>query len=366
MAALIAMVLLTVLKAVLFLLLVVILVIMLVLCLVLFTPLKYNIYAEKYNTTRAEGRFSWLLGIVKVSFLYDNGEGSYKLKVFGADYKKLAGFFAGFSRKKKKKEYNLEAMEDPVQNRDKNGKDNYEEKKKVKNFPQEEEKPLLNKFKTSFKENKTHKDEGKAPQEEKAGMDKKDKETAWNSKNSGTGKDKRAGSSIISNIRIFWKKIKSLPEEIKNIFNKIKKNIKTFKKKASNIQNTVHGMKGRFNRVKEFILSEVTKNMLDITKDKIFYLLKKIKPRKIKSDIVFGTGDPCQTGYITGLCAVYMAVSGTFFNITPDFENKILKGRISVSGHIRASSLAFAVLRVIISNEWKSFYKEAVKIKEEF
>lgn len=356
-AALIAQILLTVLKAVLFLLLAVMLFIILVLCLVLFTPLKYNIYAEKYDTARAEGRISWLLGIIKVSFLYDNGENSYKLKIFGADYKKLTGFFAKFSRKKK--EYKLEAAESPVQNKDKNRKDNYEEKKETKNFPQEEEKHPLNKDKTPFKENKAHKDEGKAPEKEKAGMAKKDKKTDRDSKHSGTGKDKRPGSRITNNIRLFWEKVKALPLKAKDIFNKIKENIKTFKEKTGS-------MEEKFHRVKEFILSEVTKNMLNITKDKIFYLIKKIKPRRIKSDIVFGTGDPCQTGYITGIFAVYMAMSGTVFNITPDFENKILKGRLSVSGHIRASSLAFAVLRVIISNEWKSFYKEAVKIKEEF
>lgn len=363
---LIAQILLTVLKAVLFLLLAVILFITFILCLVLFTPLKYNIYAEKYGTTRAEGRLSWLLGIIKVSFLYDNGENSYKLKIFGADYKKLAGFFAGFPRKKKKKEYSLEAAESPVQNKNKDGKDNYEKKKKTKDFLQEEEKTSPNKDKTPFKEDKAYKDESKTPQKEKAGMDKKDKEAAWDSKHSGTDKDKRTGSSITGNIRIFWEKVKALPLKAKGIFNKIKQNIETFKEKASKIQSALYSIKGKSHRIKEFILSEVTKNMLNITKDKIFYLLKKIKPRRIKSDIVFGTGDPCQTGYITGLCTVYMAMSGTVFNITPDFENKILKGRISVSGHIRASSLAFAVLRVIISNEWKSFYKEAVKIKEEF
>ena len=48
----------------------------------------------------------------------------------------------------------------------------------------------------------------------------------------------------------------------------------------------------------------------------MLHLLKKIKPRKIKSDILFGTGDPCLTGQALGAIAVYMAMTGTFFNIT--------------------------------------------------
>ena len=99
--------------------------------------------------------------------------------------------------------------------------------------------------------------------------------------------------------------------------------------------------------------------------DKVLHLLKKIKPRKIKSDILFGTGDPCLTGQALGVIAVYMAMTGTFFNITPSFENQVLRGRLEVSGHIRIVTLLFIVLKILLSSEWKNFYKEAMKIKEE-
>lgn len=358
--ALIAKILLTALKVLLFLLLAVILVLLLILCLVLFTPLKYNASAEKYDTIKAEGKVSWLLGIIRISFSYSDGINSYKLRIFGADYKKLAGFFARRRKKKEKKTFDLESAEENV-NGERGEYGNEEKEEGI--FPQEKEKPVYKEHKAPGeqsappgKKEQTGKEETGPEVEDR---DKEVKKDIQYSKDSGTDKDKRAGNAVISSIKAFWQKIKNIPAKIKGTFKKISSSIEEICKKAYNI-------KDKFITLKEFIFSEITKNMLGVAKDNLFCLLVKLKPRKIKSDILFGTGDPCQTGQILGLVAVYMAVSGTVINITPDFENKVIKGRIMVSGQIRTASLAIAVLRVVISKEWKNFYKEAMKIKEEF
>jgi len=184
---------------------------------------------------------------------------------------------------------------------------------------------------------------------------KEDKKTVQHDKHNRADKNKRPSRPVIPVIKDFWQKIKLIPVKIRK-----------FKEKLHKIPEAIHKGTDKIAKIKEFIFSEITKNMFALAKDKVFYLLKKIKPRKIKTDILIGTGDPCQTGWIIGAAAVYMAMSGTFFNITPDFENKILRGRIQVTGHIRAVTLLAAFLRIIISNEWKSFYREAKKIKEEF
>lgn len=359
--ALVAKILLTILKVLLFLLLAVILVLLLIFCLVFFTPLKYSARAEKYDIIKAEGKVSWLLGIIHVSFWYSDGKSSYKLRVFGADYKKLAEFFARWQRKKEKKNFDLESAGQTARDEREGG--NNEEKKEEGVFPQEEEKHI-------YKEHKPHGEEStpfckkEETQEEETGPEvenrnKEIKKDVQHSEDSGTDKDKRAGNAVISSIKAFWQKIKSVPSKIKGTYSKITSSIK----KAGE---TAHNLKDKFTTAREFIFSEITKNMLGVAKDNLFRLLAKIKPRKIKSDILFGTGDPCLTGQVFGGITVYMAMTGMVFNITPDFENKVLRGSIMVSGQIRAASLAFAVLRVIISNEWRSFYKEAMKIKEEF
>lgn len=365
-ATFIAKVLITILKTALFLLLAVILIILLILCLVLFTSLKYNIYAEKYDAIKAEGKVSWLFGIVAFSFCCNSNGNSYKLKIFGADYKKLAGFLAKFFKKKEKEVYSLETSEKPFNDKNKNRGENYEKKKENKTFPHEKENLTINKDKTPVKEDKEDAGKDKTPQKdaEMEIRDKKAEKTLQHDKDSGTDKNKRASSNTI--FVTFCKKITGIPEKIKNIFTKTRRTIKEFKEKLQEIPETVHKVTDKASRIKEFIFSEITKNMFVLAKDKLFYLLKKIKPRKIEGDILIGTGDPCQTGLVLGAAAAYMALAGTFFNITPDFENKVFCGRLMVSGHIRAVTLLAIFLRVIISREWKSFYKESMKIKEEF
>ncbi|MCI9079705.1 MAG: DUF2953 domain-containing protein [Lachnospiraceae bacterium] len=359
--ALIAKILLTILKVLLFLFLAVILVLLLILCLVMFTPLKYSASAEKYDIIKAEGKVSWLLGIIHVSFLYNDGKSSYKLRIFGADYKKLADFLAKRAKKKEKKTFDFESAEQTFEDEREGNKN--EKKKEDQVFPQEEEEPVYKEHKPLCEKGtppgKKEKMEEKEDRTEAEGRHKKNQNDIQHSQDSRTGKDKRSGNAVISSIKAFWQKIKAIPSKIKDTFSKIGSSIKKARESARNT-------KDKFTKVKDFVFSEITKNMLGVAKDSLFRLLLKLKPRKIKSDILFGTGDPCQTGQILGLAAVYMAVAGTEFNITPDFENKVLRGRIMVSGQIRAASMAFAVLRVIISNEWKSFYKEAMKIKEEF
>ncbi|MFG6328212.1 MAG: DUF2953 domain-containing protein [Lachnospiraceae bacterium] len=351
--ALVAKILLTILKVFLFLLLAVIIVLLSILCLVFFTPLKYNISAEKYDIIKAEGKVSWLLGIIHVSFMYNDGKSSYKLKIFGANYKKLTEFFTNRAKKKEKDVFDIESAEQTA--RDESGGDGNEKKK--------EEKPVYKEHKPSGEESappvKKEETPEKETRAEAEGRHKENQKDIQHSKDGGTDKDKRASNAVVSNIKAFWQKIKSMPSNIKHNLGRIGSNIKETREKACNV-------KDKFTTIRKFVFSEITKNMLGVAKNNLFRLLKKLKPRKIKSDILFGTGDPCQTGQILGLAAVYMAMAGTVFNITPDFENKVLRGRLMVSGQIRAASLAFAALRVIISNEWKSFYKEAMKIKEEF
>ena len=117
---------LTILKVILVLLLVIILLLFLIAGLTLFVPFRYKVHAEKYDTIKAEGRVSWLLGIICVIFTYDDGASSYKLKIFGADYKKLTGIFKRRKKARKDNEYSLESAEYKEDSRE----ESYGEKKR--------------------------------------------------------------------------------------------------------------------------------------------------------------------------------------------------------------------------------------------
>lgn len=339
---------LTILKVILVLLLVIILLMCLIAGLTLFVPFRYKVRAEKYDAIKAEGMVSWLLGIICVIFTYDDGASSYKLKIFGADYKKLAGIF---KRRKKAKEddgYSLESAEYKEDSREESyGEEKEEEKKET------EKTSVMEDFKPHIKNSETSAGDAEAVRGSRPDKKKKDYRTDSSSSKAGSGKTEKESPKDKPGHK------ESTGESQKNarkdgITDHIKGSRKSVKESF-----------GKAGRIKDFIFSEITKGIICVAKDNVLHLLKKIKPRKIKSDILFGTGDPCLTGQAVGAIAVYMAMTGTFLNITPDFENKVLRGRLEVSGHIRIVTLLFIALKILLSSEWKNFYKEAMKIKEE-
>ena len=136
---------LTILKVILVLLLVIILLLFLIAGLTLFVPFRYKVHAEKYDTIKAEGRVSWLLGIICVIFTYDDGASSYKLKIFGADYKKLTGIFKRRKKARKDNEYSLESAEYKEDSREESygEKKEAEKKETEKTYSMETSKPCV-------------------------------------------------------------------------------------------------------------------------------------------------------------------------------------------------------------------------------
>lgn len=82
-------------------------------------------------------------------------------------------------------------------------------------------------------------------------------------------------------------------------------------------------------------------------KAQIFYLLKKIRPRKIEGNVVFGTGDPASTGEIIGAAAVFYGLYPEKLQIVPDFEEKRLEGNLHVRGKLRLIHVLIIAFRLI-------------------
>lgn len=301
--ALMVRILFTVLKAVLILFLAIILFILLVLGIALLSPAKYEIRAEKYDVIKAEGKVSWLFGIIRVFILYNDDKYNYNIKIFGIDYNK-------FSHNKKEKKQSI----DNVLGGEKHEEETIKKNTGKKTFEKKEDKTTCKKDKESKTIRQNSKD---------------------HKQNSGKRHSKKTGSS-----------------------GKIHE--KTAEKKEK-----TDSKRQKISKIKEFIFAENTKCIAGTIKNSLLHLLLKIKPRKIKSDILFGTGDACQTGQVLGVMAIYMAMTNTAFNITPDFENKVLRGKLEILGHIQAISFLFAVLKVILNRQWRSFYKDFKKFKED-
>lgn len=84
------------------------------------------------------------------------------------------------------------------------------------------------------------------------------------------------------------------------------------------------------------IKDEENKALLKFGLKQLFFLLKKIKPNKIKANIVFSTTDPATTGEILGALALIKWTYKNGVHIIPDFtsERYRLEGTLFIKGNI--------------------------------
>lgn len=138
-------------------------------------------------------------------------------------------------------------------------------------------------------------------------------------------------------------RIEKVVQKIKDIYNKICESVK----KTQNFGT----------QIKDFIKDEGNKAAFGRIKTEVLYLIKHFKPRKIEGKLLFGTGDPATTGYfLGGFYVIYQALP-LKLDITPDFENKVIDGRISAKGHIRSVHAVLTAIRLFGSADFRRMLK---------
>ncbi len=90
-------------------------------------------------------------------------------------------------------------------------------------------------------------------------------------------------------------------------------------------------------------------------------IFKHMSPRKQYVNIMFGTGDPADTGQILG----YMYVVGTLLRlnltVVPDFYNKVFVLDARLKGHVTIFVIAFQTLRLYMDKNIKRLYRRISK-----
>lgn len=85
----------------------------------------------------------------------------------------------------------------------------------------------------------------------------------------------------------------------------------------------------------------------------IMKILKHILPRKMKGSLEFGLADPAATGYVTALCSLAYARYGDSLEITPVFDEQVLKARVEGKGRIFLGVLLFWSARILMNKNFR-------------
>jgi hypothetical protein len=141
---------------------------------------------------------------------------------------------------------------------------------------------------------------------------------------------------------------------------------KFFKKRAArqkkgfslSIKDRLGKIRDKGKAVSEMFRDDNTPELITLLKENAGLLLRHIKPTKIKGWLHFGTSDPCLTGQILGALGILFAMWGKGISITPDFEEKVLEGEVTLRGGLKLIFLGIVLIRVLPSRQWQHWKKQ--------
>lgn len=281
-------------------LLVLMIILLVLLLLVLFYPITYRFYGAKQEEIVLKAKVNWLLGLFRVHYAYpEPGRLTVKFLWMTLADKKIPG-----SDETKK-----DTTSEPVKNKRNN------------------------------------------PAKDKADADTSAVQQSEDSSNISTqitevdGIDSHPENNAVeysdlSFAEKIYKKIEQIKYTILSVCDKIKK-----------IWENIH-------YYIELIKEDSTKALFSHVMMRLGNILKSIRPRHLKTDIVFGTGSPDTTGYVYALYGILMSALGPKCIVIPDFEQAILKGEVQFSGHISIWVLLWNGLKIFFDQKLHLFIKK--------
>lgn len=333
-------VILSILKFILIILACIIGLLILIICLILFVPIRYEADAKFDKSISADGRVSWLLRILNLRFSYVEEILNIKITVFGITLFETGKDDEAKSKAKSKAKRNF--------------------KRKAKR-----EKDIIDKDNIDI-DIKEDQGETKDLQKDDSTLDKQviqpDIEESRNRSKEDETSSKPGKSKF--NIKAFIsEKLTLIKELIFKLLNIIKNTLIKIYKFLLHIESDEESAISKLNKGKTFLKDNKLgiKAIIDTSKK----LINHIKPRKISGDVEFGFDNPAITGQVLGIIAIFYSRYYESFKLTPNFEEKILKGQIFVKGRIRIFSIAIIIVKLILNKNFQTLFNNYKVLKED-
>ena len=283
-----------------------------VILLVLFLPVIYRVSGEgKGKDISLDAKASWLFGLLRVRFAYpDPGKLTVKalwFTVFDSASEAHEKTQTESSKTKTGEQEKPEEQENP---------ERQEKEKESQEISQPEESDSPGGAGSG--------EEDGEPQKSKSFPDSTDSDEEEEQK------DSKKGFQISE-------KIKKIKYTFRNIYDKIKKIW----------QNITY--------YTELLQDRETRLLFLHVKRRVWKILKSIRPRKLKAQILFGTGSPDTTGYAYGVYGMLLPLLGPDVIVTPDFCEAVFQGSFSAAGHITMAVLIWHTIRILFDKRLKRF-----------
>lgn len=324
-------------------------ILILLVLMVLFVPVRYNISADYHSRLTAKVKISWLLNVLRLKASYDN---DLSVKAYALFFKILDN---NSDKAKKQKDREADKYIDDMYGED-SGQDAAGQ---YAGSRQNEAGSAGNSQDTAVQVEALEKTDEKASRstskeklEEitKEADTKPPKESESNSQYNNDNKHNKQSVSqshkkkdLISRLKAAFNSVK---DRLISIKNKLKKFIKAIADKKRSVEQKINDLKAIIN-------DEENKELVRLIKKELKELIKEITPVKYDVNVRYGCEEPYMTGRILGVLAVIYGITGVQFNITPEFEQKVLEGDIYMKGRVRIYRLLLIALRMYKNNRFR-------------
>ena len=115
-------------------------------------------------------------------------------------------------------------------------------------------------------------------------------------------------------------------------------------------------------QVRTFLNDQENRKTIGLLWKQVKKLLCHVLPRKISGRVRFGFDDPAATGQILTYISPFYGLYAKTLKLEPVFEEKVLDGELHVKGHIRAATLLWIVIRVVLNKNFRVLLKKAMAL----
>lgn len=300
-----------------------------ILLLVLFYPITYRIRGQRTpEETRLLAKINWLFGLVRLRYAYPE-PGSIVVKLL---WKTVFDSGVKTENKPEKNKSGKKEPENSVGTNTARGENAAQEPDREENRGMPDAEDTLSSI-------------GKVPQESET-REKADTESREKGTEEGTEENTEEGAEEGTE--------EGTVKENKGVFGKINK----IKYTIQRIYDKMKEIWENLSYYTELLQEEETSRLWKHVKLRMGRVLKSIRPRHIRADILFGTGSPDTTGYVFGVYGMLSQQLGPNVSVTPDFTQAILQGEADVSGHITVFVLAVNALKLFFDRNLHLFLKK--------
>lgn len=320
--------------------------------LVLLTPIRYSFELEKEEQTspKFSVKITWLCWFLYFKTSYIEKVFDYRVRILG---RQIAGNQSEFIEKQAKRR-KRKAEKEKAREKHRKNKEGRKKKPEGESGKSEETPKNMPVAVTEKKLAVKAKPEEDILKEERVASDLSKKEKA------SEPVEEQKSAAVLSD--------KASVDSIKEIKEKDSKKDSEEKRQRKGIsfKSIKNGTKDITNRIKS--IKETKANLdklpwrewLEIGKNTLLRFLKHVLPQKLEGSVAFGFDDPANTGYVTGLAAMFYSKYGEHFSLYPDFERKMFAAQCKGRGRIRPGYMLILVVSILKEKSIRTMIKTII------